>query len=155
MREILISDTSALIILQKIEQLKLLNLLFDEVFVTTIVKEEFGLDLPNWIKVENPKEKLNTKLLEINLDLGEASSISLALEKENPILLIDEKKGRRIAQKLGFKIIGTISILILGKRKGEITEIKPILEQMKELEFRISDSLIAKALELANEGDDT
>lgn len=151
MHEILISDTSALIILSKLDLLSLLQKLYSKVYITSLVQHEFGLAIPNWIIVLDPKNEVYNKLLEINLDPGEASSIALALELENPILLIDERKGRRAALQLGLKITGTIAVLISGKNNGFLEQIKPELDRMKAFDFRISDSLYEKALLLAME----
>ena len=51
-REIIIADASCRIVLQNIQELALLQRLFGEVFITQEVKKEFGLDLPEWIKIK-------------------------------------------------------------------------------------------------------
>jgi predicted nucleic acid-binding protein len=95
--QILICDTSAIIVLEKLGKLILLKELFDEVLITNEIKLEYGEYLPDWIKIEKPSDLLKSKILLLQLDPGEASAIWLALEKENPTLLIDERKGREIA----------------------------------------------------------
>jgi len=47
------------------------------------------------------------------LDPGEAESKVLSIEMEAEMLLIDEKKGRRIATEYGLKISGLIGVLII------------------------------------------
>jgi predicted nucleic acid-binding protein len=56
-REIIIADASCLIVLQNIQQLSILQKLFGEVYITEEVKEEFGLDLPEWIKTKEIQNK--------------------------------------------------------------------------------------------------
>lgn len=74
----IISDTSCLIALEKIQKLDLLKELFQEVVVTEKVFEEYGKKLPNWIHVHEPFISDTIDELEKVLDRGEASSIALA-----------------------------------------------------------------------------
>lgn len=79
--------------------------------------------------------------------MGEAESILLAQEMNAEIILIDEKKGRRIAKELGFNVIGLVGILIQAKKMGLISELKPELTKLTSLlEFRMSKQLIEFAL---------
>ena len=75
MQPTIISDTSCLILLEKIEQLDLLKKLFGEVVTTTIVAAEFGKVLPEWFNIQDPNDKRNQLVLETSLDKGEASAI--------------------------------------------------------------------------------
>ena len=80
MDKIIISDTSCLIALSKIEKLDLLRDLYHEIIITSDVYQEFGGSLPDWIIISEVKDKQKQKDLEKRLDRGEASSIALALE---------------------------------------------------------------------------
>jgi len=53
--------------------------LFDKVIITKIVKEEFAQQIPDWIEIENPSDETGKKILELNIDAGEASAISLGM----------------------------------------------------------------------------
>ena len=82
MRKIIVSDTSCLILLDKIRKLDLLHSLFDIVTITQIVADEFGNKLPDYIQIENPKNSTYQKILESFVDIGEASaSISTGKER--------------------------------------------------------------------------
>jgi len=48
-RSVIIADTSCLILLDKIEELELLQKLYGTVFITPVISNEFGKSLPNWI----------------------------------------------------------------------------------------------------------
>lgn len=85
--------------------------------------------------------------IEKNLDKGEASSITLALEINNSILIIDEIKGRKIAESLHIEIIGTIGILVLADRQGLIKDILSIILKLVNNGFRLSDKIIDKLIE--------
>jgi predicted nucleic acid-binding protein len=77
------------------------------------------------------------------LDLGESEAIALALELGLP-LIIDEKKGRKIALREGIKIIGLLGIVYLNIKKGNINEkeAKDFLKDAIANGYRISTRLI-------------
>ena len=147
MDRIIISDTSCLIALQNIGLLNLLQDLYQEILITQEVKNEFGLDLPDWIIVLEVKNKEKKAEIEEKLDKGEASSIALALEIKDSILIIDEIKGRKIAQSLNIEIIGTIGILLIADKRGLIKDVLSIILRLVNKGFRLSDKLIDKLIE--------
>ncbi len=65
------------------------------------------------------------------MDEGEASAIALALETKNCFLIIDEKKGRKLAENLHLKIAGTLQILLSAKSKGIISSLAQLLSHNK------------------------
>jgi predicted nucleic acid-binding protein len=152
---IIIADASCIIALKRIERLSLLSDLFGVVTVTSEVEEEIGETLPNWIKtikVKNRKTvvELNSEL-NSELDLGEASAIALALENESHLLIIDERKGREKAQNLGLNYIGLLALIVHAKKKNLLNKVSPILQELEALDFRMSQKLKSKILELAGE----
>ncbi|MCK5103831.1 MAG: DUF3368 domain-containing protein [Cyclobacteriaceae bacterium] len=147
MNKIIISDTSCLIALSNIDQLSILKDLFKEVIITEEVKDEFGDELPIWIKTQTAKDIGRKKDLEAILDKGEASSIALSLEIENSLLIIDESKGRKIANSLNLQIIGTIGVLILANKKGLIKDLISVILKLVNKGFRLSDSLVSKIID--------
>ncbi len=101
MQKVIASDTSCLILLEKIGRLELFKKLFGNIIVTQIVADEFGLVLPDYFTVENPQNTTYQSILETILDKGEASAIALCLEKDNCLLIIDDniRKKRSTAVK--------------------------------------------------------
>jgi predicted nucleic acid-binding protein len=79
MYRLVIADTSCLIILQKIGRFDLLKAIFQEITVSKEISEEFGEQLPEWIQVKEVADKEKQQILEMSLDRGEASAITLAL----------------------------------------------------------------------------
>jgi len=146
MPKVIVSDTSCLILLDKIGRLELLNKLFGEIIITQIVADEFGIPLPDYLIVKNPKNIVYQSILETFLDKGEASAIALCLEEDKCLLIIDDNKGRKEAQQLRISITGTIGILILAKHYGYITFIKDEIEKLNSTNFRISESVLRYAL---------
>ena len=151
MHNIVISDTSCLIILDNINHLWILKELYHEVYTTNIIAKEYGKPLPEWIIIEEVKDIKYQKLLQIAVDEGEASAIALAFQFINSLLLIDDLKARKLAKKLNLKFTGTLGILVKAKKSGIIKEIKPILKLILETNFRLSDATIKEILKQAGE----
>ena len=138
---VVIADTSCLIALSKINAFELLRTMYKEVIITKEIAHEFGESLPEWIIIKPVKEKKYQQLLENILDIGEASAIALASEIPDVLLILDDLKARKEAQKLGFKITGTLGVLFNARQRGIITELKPFLEKLKIAGFRISEKI--------------
>lgn len=139
---LIISDTSCLIALDRIDKLNLLKELFQQIVTTREVKEEFGKALPEWIQIVEVQNTAKLQELEIVLDKGEASTIALALETEKSILIIDEKKGRKVARSLKIEIIGTLKVIQMAKQKGIIKSAQPMIEALQKAGFRFSQKII-------------
>jgi len=139
---LIISDTSCLIALDRISRLDLLRELFQQIVTTQDVEEEFGKELPVWIRVVEVKNQDKIQELEAILDKGEASAIALALEIEQNILIIDEKKGRKVAQSMKIQIIGTLKIIQMAKQKGIIQSARPLIEDLQKAGFRFSQKIV-------------
>lgn len=139
---LIISDTSCLIALDRISQLDLLQKLFQQVVTTQAVQEEFGKELPDWIQINEIQNTNKIQELEDVLDKGEASAIALALETEKCLLIIDEKKGRKVAQSLNIEIVGTLKVIQMAKQKGIIESARPIIEDLQKAGFRFSQKIV-------------
>ena len=147
----IIADTSCLIIYDKINKLEILRNTFVELIVTDEVSEEFGGQLPDWITIWQITNKNQYPELAKNLGKGEASSITLALEFDNSLLIIDERKGRKVAEEMKIEIIGSLGVLIKAKETGVIKSVKKILNLIDKTNFRISSSIKEQVLKKAGE----
>lgn len=118
---IIVSDTSSISNLLQIGLIDILHALYGEITITPAVRREL-YHLPNqekqieqidWIKVKTPQDQgMIVQLLE-EIDLGEAESIVLAMEEQAKYLIIDEYKGRMIADSYGIKIVGILGVLMV------------------------------------------
>ena len=151
MQKVIISDTSCIILLDKIGELNLLNRLFGQITVTQEIAKEFKNELPNWFKIEQPANKIYQKILEASLDKGEASAIAYAIEQHDCLLIIDDYKGRKYAEQLGLKITGTLGVIIDAKLQGCINSVKPLLDKIKRTDFRLTNDLERRTLEKSKE----
>ena len=151
MHRTIISDTSCLILLEKIGELSILNKLFGNITTTSEVAEEFGQQLPPWFEIKDPKDKNYQAIIEASVDKGEASAIALAIELDDCLLIIDDLKGRKFAHQLELTIIGTIGVIVDAKLAGIIPSVKPILSKIKSTNFRITEKLELLILKRAGE----
>ena len=151
MRKTIIADTSCFIILTKIGELELLHDVYGLIITTIEIATEYGETLPEWVGIVLVKDKFKQQLLEMQIDIGESSAIALALETPGSTIILDDYKARKIADKLGLIFTGTIGVIIKAKLNGIIPSIKPLLEKIKQTDFRLSAELELQALKEANE----
>ena len=123
MQEKVYVDTSALIILNKIDALGLLNKIYGNVIITNYIQLELNEFLPSWIIIEPAYNFEQSFLKNFNLGPGESSIIMNALEY-NGFLIIDDLKARKIATTLSLRFTGSVGILITAKRLGFIHSVK-------------------------------
>ena len=156
---IVVSDASPLIALSSVDRLDLLHLLFDKVSIPVMVRDEVvgeksktTGELPSFIRVEPVAAEFPVRFLRMNLHAGESEAITLALERGIQGIILDDKHAREIAADLGLKVIGTLGVLILAKRKGFLFEVRPIIAQIIDrVNFRIAPSVLNRALSLIDE----
>ena len=151
MHKTIISDTSCFIILANIGELELLNKVYGQIVTTVDIAIEYGESLPEWIEVVTVKDKYRQQLLEMQIDKGESSAIALALETPDSTIILDDYKARKIAGQLGLIFTGTIGVIIKAKLNGTIPSIKPLLEKIKQTDFRLSAEIELQALKEAGE----
>ena len=151
MLKVVIADTSCLIVLNQIGKLSLLEKLYTKIFITQEILQEFNGSIPAWIKVKEVKDKKAQEILELDLDKGEASAIALCLGYKDCLLIIDERKGRSIAKKLGLQISGTLGIILKAKETGVVPSVKEILKELEKYNFWISEPLKNKILTKSGE----
>ncbi len=140
---LIIADASPLIALVDIEELEVLHRLYERVIVTDIVRGEIHAELPGWIEVATNYNQNQLQILSLELDKGEASTIAFAMEHPQAKILMDEKKGRTAAKRLGLTVTGTVGVLLKAKEQGLITSGKDILEKLEKHGFWLSEELRA------------
>ncbi len=87
-----------------------------------------------------------------DLDRGEAETIALALELDCDRVVIDERDGRRIAQRHGLPLIGTIGALVEAKDRGLLDKIREDLDALRQQAgFFISEELYREVLRSVEE----
>lgn len=151
MHKTIISDTSCFIILTNIRELDLLQKVYGQIVTTIEVAAEYGERLPDWVVIESVNDKYRQKILEMQVDKGEASALALAIETSDSTIIVDDYRARKVAEKLGINYTGTIGVIIKAKLKGIILTIKPLLAKIRQTDFRITDEIERQALMEAGE----
>ncbi len=90
-------------------------------------------------------------ILAAELDRGEAEAIALALQEKADWLLIDERVGRRFAQRVGLKVKGTLGVLLEGVRRDFIDDLQPLLDTLVAQGTWIAPAIYAEVLKLSQE----
>ena len=138
---IIVSDASPIISLAAVEKLELLRFLYGRVFIPEAVYHEIavvGRDQPgasevqllDWIEIRSVTEQHLVRSLQGELDVGEAEAIALALELKVGFLLVDERRARKAAHRLGLEVVGVLGVLVEAKQKGLIHSLKPVVDDL-------------------------
>ena len=146
-----ISDTSCFILLEKIGELDLLKECFRTVYTTPTVATEFGISLPDWVQVREVLDKVHLQRISALADLGEMSVIALAEELPDCLLILDDDKARKVARLFNLRFTGTLGPLIRAKAMGKLAKLSPIVDKIRNTDFRASESLLTKVLKSVGE----
>lgn len=162
MRPVIVADTSPLIALAKLRQLHLLNGEFSGMHVPLVVLNEAIRDLQrsdarlirdfaaqNVIVHDDTDNEFCRKLRQI-LDEGEVQALNLARQLHCGVLM-DELMGRRVALSYQIPVVGVLGILLKAKQSGAIPALAPLISELQEQDYRLSDALVQKVLQAAGE----
>ena len=156
---IVVADAGPLIALGRLGALHLLPDLFAEVQVTATVLAECAAR-PGFIDAQRIEQAVRDGWLKPctdqfekpsgRLDPGEASPIARALEIDAGLLL-DDRAAVVYARALGLKVIGTLGLLVLAKRRGLIEQVAPLIGQLQGGGHYLGPSAVQAALHAAGE----
>lgn len=156
---ILVADSSALIALATCDSLNLLEDIFGKVLVPEAVYAEVtSLDKP---QSERLRSYLKGKVRAVDMqrfiyldayaDAGETQAMLLYKEVAADYLLIDDKRGRKVARINQIQTIGSLGVLLQAKRVGLIPSVAPLLAQISASPIFMNADLIKMVLDLADE----
>jgi uncharacterized protein len=152
---IVVSDTSPITALMTVGEARILAELFGKVIIPIAVHDELlssHTSIPSWIEVQQVSNFTEANRFSQIVDIGEAQAIELAKELHAELLLIDERKGRRLAVQEGVPIIGLLGVVLLAKRKNLIPSARILLRRLdQEAGIYLSKELVEKALGAVNE----
>lgn len=156
---ILVADCSALVALAVCDSLNLLERLFDSVVVPEAVYHE--ATRPDKKQAQALKIFLQGKVRQISLqnyvfldayaDAGETEAMLLYKQLAADKLLIDDKRGRKVAKINQISTIGSLGVLLAAKEKGLVVAVAPLLRKIEQSDIYLSSNLLAAVLELAGE----
>lgn len=156
---ILVADSSALIALATCDSLNILEDIFGDVLVPEAVFAEVtSLDKP---QSERLRSYLKGKVRAVDMqrfiyldayaDAGETQAMLLYKEVVADYLLIDDKRGRKVAKINQIQTIGSLGVLLQAKRLGLIPSLAPLLTQILASPIFMHADLIKTVLDLADE----
>jgi predicted nucleic acid-binding protein len=160
---IVVADTSVILNICLLKQERLLLDLFGEVIAPPEVKMEFqrladsdtrfmNLEFPDFINCLSPKTQTYKWADSPVLHAGEIAAISLALDLQPDLLLMDEAEGRAVAVSLNLATMGLLGILIRAQHESLIASVAPFLDRLDtEARFWMTPSLRAAVLKAAGE----
>lgn len=152
---IVVSDTSPLTALLTVGQAELLTKLFHEVIIPPAVEKELRRShptLPDWLHVVRVQNLAQAKNYSQLVDEGEAEAIALAEEIKADRLLMDERKGRRLAREHGLPVVGLLGVILLAKQARLISSARGLLDRLdQEAGIYLAEELKAEALKSVGE----
>ncbi len=98
-----------------------------------------------------PPISVPAKLAERRLGAGETAVLAWA--KANPAFeaVLDDSAARRTAKSMGLTIRGTLSLIVLAKRRRLIPVCAPVFEKLRRAGLFLTEPLVAQALSAAGE----
>jgi predicted nucleic acid-binding protein len=152
---IVVADTSPITALLRVGQAELVSKLFREIAIPAAVQHEllrYHDALPEWLMVRVVEDQIALAALKAQLDAGEAEAIILAQEIRSDYLLIDERRGRRIALARGLRVIGLVGVVLLAKQRNLISSARDLLEELERtagvyLSARVREAALKSARE--------
>jgi len=150
---IVIADTSPVNYLIRIGHIDVLPILFSGILVPPSVMTELRNPLAPeavrqwimqpaaWLKIQAPRQTPDPALLEARLGAGERDAILLAQELGANELIIDELRGRRVAQLRRLHFIGTLGVLRTAADQG-LLDFKEAIARLQTTNFYIAPKLL-------------
>ena len=114
-----------------------------------------GYDLPDlselaWLAVSVPESTLLLSLT-AGLGAGELEVLALGRERGDSLVILDDARARRCATVLGLRYPGTLGVLLKAKQVSAIGSIRPLVERLEQLGFRLHPATRKSCLDLAGE----
>ena len=156
-----ICNTSPLQYLHQAGVLELLPVLAGQVYVPEAVVAELRegqrrnvllptLEELSWLTVQPVRDRTLLPLV-THLGDGEKEVLALGLETENALLILDDRDARRYARALELEIIGTLGLLLWAKERGILDAVRPVLDRLQALGFRLNARTRQMVLKRAGE----
>jgi predicted nucleic acid-binding protein len=158
-----VTDSSPLIFLAKLNRLDLLRQEAQEILAPPAVlreiteqddeaKRQLEKAQQTWLEVRPVRDVRLLAVLKRELGDGEAEAITLALETHAARIVLDDLDARRLADRLGLRLVGTLGLLLASKLRGEIPSLRAEIDRLRRRGFRASPALVEEILRSADEG---
>jgi predicted nucleic acid-binding protein len=104
----------------------------------------------NWIQTV-PAPLIPKTVADWGLDPGESAVLALALAQPGSQAILDDLAARRCAALIGVAVQGTLGLILVAKRLGMITEVRPVIDSLRQGGFYVSVRLAESILRAAGE----
>lgn len=140
---VVIADTSPINYLILTKDIEILSKLFERLILPSTVQQELSSSdappavrswiaaPPTWLEVMDTQDVCPFA----GLHKGESAAIALAESLEADLLLIDERKGVKVARDRGLHVTGTLGILELASQQG-LVDLGQAFERLEKTSFR-------------------
>lgn len=146
----IVINSSPLIVLQKSGYLSLLGQLFGQVVLPEEVLLEVGFK-PDGATVLSGQGLASWEELNCELGRGESAVIALMLDGAGDLAVIDDLKGRRIAERKGVPVIGTLGLIVIAKEQGLIPSVAEGVGKLVEAGLYLDPALKNRILAVSGE----
>lgn len=154
-------NASPLIYLSRANLLDLLKIISDEIIIPQPVADEIlrrgtnditarAIRENDWLKIV-PPPAIPPEIISWSLGLGESSVLAFTLKNDKTEAIIDDLAARRCAAALQIPARGTLGIVLIAKKRGEISAARPLLEKLRQNGMYLSDKVLNQALDLIGE----
>ena len=163
--KLIIADASPLIELHRLGKVDYLDRLFKNIYTTESVKKECKFDLPDWIKIEEPRDDTKRIFRKLGFEKGELSAVALAHEKnikhdDNSCVILDDKFAKELIKrnKLNIKNIGLLRVFNFAYQQKifEKEYIGQLVNEMEKHHFYIpknaADIIYGKKYDMGRKG---
>jgi predicted nucleic acid-binding protein len=145
-----LSDTSPLNYLIQVDAVHCLEQLYGNILIPTAVVAElvdtrspsavrgFATTLPNWVEVVEVRGPIKYP----RLQLGEREVLALAEQTSADLLLLDDLEARTTALSAGFKITGTLGVLVAAIQENILD--RSTINRLRQTKFRIAPKVLAQ-----------
>ena len=152
---IVVSDSSPITALLKVNAVDLLKDLFADVVIPEAVAAELlqkHPSLPTWLRIVTVLDHETVLSRLPRIDLGEAEAIQLARELKATLLLIDDEEGRAVASEEGITFIDLLGVVLLARRRALIPSARSLVKSLQtQGGVYLSEKLIESALSTVGE----
>ena len=157
-----VCNSSTVIALARISRLDILEKVVKSLMIPPAVYDDIvtkGAGRPGaaevkeakWIEKRNVSERELVMKLNVTLGRGESEAIALAKEVKADLVILDDEKARKAAISEGLRITGLLAFLVQAKEKDIIKRVKPLMDNLRQKDFFISEDLYQDAIGKAGE----
>ncbi|HEX6904150.1 MAG TPA: DUF3368 domain-containing protein [Thermoanaerobaculia bacterium] len=159
MADLIVVNSSPLIVLSRAGRMDLLTLLGTPIHVPESVSREVrahsdeaarALETIAWLRTV-PDADMSPLVRGWDLGAGESAVLEWAQANRPARAVIDDYAARKLANVLAVQVTGTLGLALLAKKRGLVPAARPLLEELTRAGLYLSEPIIESALRLVGE----